>query len=485
MPTQSNISKPKEVATRSAQYTVAVALVAGLGGVMFGYDIGVIADAKVGMEKAFGLKEGVDGDLTIIETIVSSVLVGSFLGALMAGRLCDKIGRRWSNVWGGAFFIVGCLGCALSVNPWMMIGFRVVMGLGVGFSSVAGPLYIAEIAAPWSRGAMVSVYQLAITVGIFLAMLLGIWLTPRDLWRLAFGLGAVLGGGLILGMLAMPPSPRWLVGKGRETIALGVLKRTMGSIPAAEEELEAIKKKVEEERGTRFWSALTSGRSLKVALVLAIGLAFLQQASGINAIFYYAPEIISDIGMGDSKFTLTAALSLVNVLATFIAIFLVDRMGRRPLLIAGTALMMCSQIVVGVASQWLPDPSAAAAGAAEGPTSISGIIMLIAIFFSVVAFACSLGPLVWLVISEIFPAGVRSVCVGVATSVNWIGNFFIAQEALTLVKINPGLAFWIFAGFNLITIAFVWWLMPETKGVELEKIEDFFKGKNPEAPAGS
>lgn len=483
MTMNSTNNSPKEVASRSAQYTVAVALVAGLGGVMFGYDIGVIADAKKGVEKAFGLDTDAANNLLIIQTIVSSVLAGSFIGALAAGRLCDKIGRRWTNVWGGGFFVVGCLGCAIAVNPWMMIGFRVVMGIGVGFSSVAGPLYIAEIAAPWSRGAMVSLYQLAITVGIFLAMLLGIWLTPSDLWRLAFGLGAILGVGLILGMLAMPPSPRWLVGKGRDTMALSVLKRTMGSIPAAEDELQAIKQKVEEESGTNFLKALASGRALKIALILAIGLAFLQQASGINAIFYYAPEIIEGIGLKDIEFKLTAALSLVNLLATFIAIYLVDRMGRRPLLIGGTILMMLGQIVVGIAYLWLPEMGTSDTTTDE--VSIAGIVILVAIFVSVIAFACSLGPLVWLVISEIFPAGVRSVCVGVATSVNWIGNFFIAQGSLSLVDYNAGVAFWIFAGFNLFTIAFVWYLMPETKGIELEKIEDFFKGNNAKKGAGS
>ena len=240
---------------------------------------------------------------------------------------------------------------------------------------------------------------------------------------------------------------------------------------------------MEEESGTNFLKALASGRALKVALVLAIGLAFLQQASGINAIFYYAPEIIEGIGLKGIEFKLTAALSLVNLLATFIAIYLVDRMGRRPLLIGGTVLMMFGQIVVGIAYLWLPEMGSGDTTTNE--VSIAGIIILAAIFVSVIAFACSLGPLVWLVISEIFPAGVRSVCVGLASSANWVGNFFIAQGSLSLVDYDAGVAFWIFAAFNLFTIAFVWYLMPETKGVELEKIEDFFKGNNAKKRAGS
>ncbi len=440
-------------------------MVAGLGGLMFGYDIGVIADAKDGIRHAFGL-----GD-NEVSTVVSSVLAGSFLGALIAGRLCDAIGRRWTNVWGGICFIVGCLGCAFSVDLTMIIAFRVVMGIGVGFSSVAGPLYIAEVSTPWSRGAMVSLYQLAITVGILVAFLVGLAVPEAD-WRISFGLGVLLGAALIAGMLVMPPSPRWLVSRGRYDVALGVLKRTLGSDREAEKELETIKQRVVEESGEGFWSAVKGSHAVRMALILAIGLAFLQQASGINAIFYYAPEILKEVGLGEYGKELTAALGLINVLATFIAIWLVDRVGRRPLLLGGTALMMVSQVVIGVTGTLF---------LAKGGSAVSagGIVILISLFVGIIAFAFSLGPLVWLAISEIFPAGVRSACVGVATSFNWIGNYVIAQGSLAAVEFSPSLAFWIFAGFNAVTIAFVYFRMPETKGVPLEEIESFFaKGRS-------
>lgn len=446
---------------RSSRYTIAIAMVAGLGGLMFGYDIGVIADAKIGVAKAFSLSTGE------IAMVVSAVTAGSFLGALIAGRLCDAIGRRWTNVWGGICFIVGCLGCAFSVDLTSIVVFRVVMGIGVGFSSVGGPLYIAEVSTPWSRGAMVSLYQLAITVGIFIAFLVGLLLDPDTQWRISFGLGALLGGSLIAGMLVMPPSPRWLVGRGRDEVALGVLQRTLGSDQEAARELKAIKDRVREESGERFWSALKGSLAVRLALILAIGLALLQQASGINAIFYYAPEILQDVGLGDQKLKLTAALGLINVLATFIAIWLVDRVGRRPLLLGGTALMMVSQIVIGVTGSMLETNEASG-------VSAGGIVILVSIFIAIIAFAFSLGPLVWLVISEIFPAGVRSACVGVATSFNWLGNYAIAAGTPWAIEQSPSLAFWIFAICNAVTIVFIYFRMPETKGVPLEDIEAFF-----------
>ncbi|MBB47391.1 MAG: MFS transporter [Phycisphaerae bacterium] len=467
-------SKPQVIAQRSGLYTIAVALVAGLGGVMFGYDIGVIADAKLGIRQAFGLND------FEIEIVVSAVLAGSFLGALIAGRLCDWIGRRWTNVWGGVMFILGCAGCALAQDYAFIVTCRVVMGLGVGFSSVAGPLYIAEVSAPWNRGALVSLYQLAITIGIFVAFLIGIWTTGHDgFWRLAFGIGGLLGGGLVVGMLLMPPSPRWLVGKGHIEIARAVLKRTMGSDAAATEELAGIRSRLAQETGHNFWRILLHSKGVRLALILAVGLAFLQQMSGINAIFYYAPEILKESGLGNATdgtqsrliLGLTAALGLTNVFATLIAVFLVDKVGRRPLLMVGTALMMLSQIVIAICCTMLPDTANA------GMTAASYVIVA-SIFVAIIAFAFSLGPLVWLAISEIFPANVRSTGIGIATSINWVGNFFVGIGTLSVVHYSPALTFWIFAAFNACTVLFVFWRMPETKGVELEQIEAFFEGSD-------
>ena len=457
---------PTEPSTRSGSYTVAVALVAAVGGLMFGYDIGVIADAQDGIKGAFELST------FQIEVVVASVLAGSFTGAIIAGKLCDRIGRRWTNVWGGALFGLGCLGCGLSADFTMITACRVIMGLGVGFSSVAGPLYIAEISAPWSRGAMVSLYQLAITLGIFIAFLIGLFL-GTELWRVHFCIGSLMGVGLVFGMLAMPPSPRWLVGRGRTETALGVLKRTTGSTEAAQSELEAIKVRVREESGERLFDALLASPAVRRALILAIGLALLQQFSGINAIMFYGPSILEEIGLGDKKLLLTAAIGLVNVLATFIAIWLVDRLGRRVLLLCGTSLMMLSQIGIGLSALWIPSTQPATTGS----HSMAGIIALVLIFVAIIAFAFSLGPLVWLVISEIFPAGVRSACVGIATSANWVGAFLVALFSLTVLEnktMGTTAVFWLFAGSNVVAILFILMRLPETKGVKLERIEEFF-----------
>ncbi|MDG2031991.1 MAG: sugar porter family MFS transporter [Phycisphaerales bacterium] len=464
-------AQSKDVQARSGSYTVAVALVAAVGGLMFGYDIGVISFAKEGVKNAFKL-----GTFEI-EVVVAAVLAGSFAGAIVAGKLCDRIGRRWTNVWGGILFAVGCLGCSLSYDFWMITAFRIMMGLGVGFSSVAGPLYIAEIAAPWSRGAMVSLYQLAITLGILIAFLIG--LAMPDLWRIHFGIGIVLGLGLVFGMLVMPPSPRWLVGRGRVDTALGVLKRTTGSDTAAKSELEAIKVRVKEEAGEHLLTELSRSPAVRRALFLAFGLALLQQFSGINAIMFYAPEILKEIGLVKHEYLLTAMIGVVNVLATFIAIWLVDRLGRRVLLLAGTSLMMLSQIGIGIFAFWIPTGAAAADG--TGSVPMAGIFALVMIFLAIIAFAFSLGPLVWLVISEIFPAGVRSACVGVATAANWTGAFIVALFTLTVLEnksLGTSSVFWIFAGSNIVAIIFIYLKLPETKGAKLEDIEGFFSAKN-------
>ena len=506
--------KVQKTAALSGRYTVAVAMVAAAGGLMFGYDIGVIADVLTDVGKEFDL-----GDLGK-GWVASIVLIGSLVGALCAGRLADRFGRRWTNFYGGLFFVAGSLGCALLDNLTLFFVARFFMGLGVGLASVAGPLYIAEVSAPWNRGAMVSLYQLAITVGIFLAFIAGMFLEPMGYWRVDFAIGALAGLVLSLGMLVMPPSPRWLAGRGRSTEAKRVLERTLGSAQAAEDEYKAITERLDEERGVTLLKALRSGPIIIRALILAVGLALLQQLSGMNALMYYAPEIFESVGLdsGQSKLAATTGLGFVNVAATFIAIWLVDRVGRKPILISGAILMAFAELVLGGAA-WFTEPGAsqppvrvphavghahAGAGAANAryvvqahhhgdgqkaasdtseeqagaleSLSFAGIVAVVATVLAVIAFAFSLGPIVWLIISEIFPAGVRSPCVGVATAANWLGNWLIAMLSLWMIhNLGTSVLFWIFAGFNVFTVFFVVFRMPETKGVELEKIESFFR----------
>lgn len=461
---------PRSKSGRAVRYTIAITTITALGGLMFGYDIGVIADAKLSIQEEFGL-----GNVAI-ETVVSSVLVGSFLGALLAGRLCERIGRRQTNIFGGIVFALGCGGCALSIDFSMIVVFRVLMGIGVGFSSVAGPLYIAEIAGPGTRGAMVSIYQLAITIGIFVAFLLGLVLTPDGLWRLAFGIGSIMGGALVLGMLFMPRSPRWLFGQGRRDEARSVLVRTLGDPVEVDREFKDLSRRLEGERTLGLVEAIRSKPAVRLALVVAVGLAFLQQASGINAILYYAPEILESVGLGERKLTFTAVIGFVNMAATFIAIGLVDRVGRRPLLMVGAGTMMLAQVVIAVTSLMAPEGASGL-----GPSSI---VILSMTGLAVVAFAFSLGPLVWLAISELFPVSSRGACVGLASSINWIANFAVAQGALSLLDWSPAAAFGTFAAFNLATILFVAWRMPETRGVPLDEIEREFEARAARSAGG-
>lgn len=527
MARSTNKARDRDTAAASGRYTIAVALVAAAGGLMFGYDIGVIADVLTDVGQQFDLGDFGKG------WVASIVLIGSLIGALCAGRLADRYGRRWTNFVGGILFMVGSVGCALLDNLALFFVARFLMGLGVGFASVAGPLYIAEVSAPWNRGAMVSLYQLAITIGIFLAFIAGMFLEPLGYWRIDFALGALTGLGLAVGMIVMPPSPRWLAGRGRGAEAKRVLARTLGSEEAAAEEYKAISERLAEEHGMTLLKALRSGPVVYRALILAVGLALLQQLSGMNALMYYAPEIFQEVGLGStsSKFAATTGLGFINVAATFIAIWLVDRVGRKPILVVGAGMMCVAELLLGGAALFavpggapsapIPVPAAvghahaaassataryiidrsegtaakpaaestakpAADATAEPTTSLSlmGLVAVIMTVLAVIAFAFSLGPIVWLIISEIFPAGVRSPCVGLATAANWLGNWLIAMMSLWMIH-NLGVStlFWIFAGFNLFTVFFVCFRMPETKGVELEQIEKFFQSPSQKATA--
>jgi sugar porter (SP) family MFS transporter len=386
------------------------------------------------------------------------VTLGALIGAPGAGALADRVGRRLTNMAAGVLFIAGSLLGAFATGVQPLVAGRLLVGLGIGVTSVAAPMYIAEMAPARIRGTLVSLFQLAITVGILLAYVVDTSLSASGAWRLMLGLAAIPGALLVAGMLGLPESPRWLVKRGRTADARGVLSRVRPA-GAVEGELAAIDADVAHEQ-TAPWSELLAP-TVRPALVVGIGLAVLQQVTGINTVIYYAPEIFQSAGFASDAAALwaTMGIGVVNVLSTIIAIWLVDRAGRRPLLLLGLAGMVASLVVLGAGFR-------GELGARLGNVTV-GCLALYIVFF-----AFSMGPIVWLMISEIYPTRVRARAIGIATASNWGANFLVTLSFPTLRQtLGSGPTFWLFAVFGVVALVFVWRRVPETKGRTLEEIE--------------
>jgi len=447
---------------------IGVGVVTFLAGLLFGYDQGVISGALPLLQR--------DLDLTTLESeiVTSWVTLGALFGALVAGGTADRIGRRWTAVGAGTLFAIGALIEAVAPGAWTLTIGRVVTGLGVGFASVVAPLYAAEMAPKRLRGRFVSTYQLAITVGIFFAYLADDALTGSDRWRLMFALAVLPGAALVVGFLVMPESARWLLKMGRRDDARASLVKIDGP-EVADTELATIEADLEAEalEGQASWSEVFSP-ALRGALWVGIGLATLQQVTGINAIIYYANEIFAEAGFTTAEQQAKAtlyAVGAVNVLATFIAVAWVDRFGRRPLLFTGLIGMTVSLAAVGVSFAALdtqPD---------SGPTSttVGGLVTVLALVVFIASFAFSMGPIVWTIISEIYPNRVRGRAMAVATAVNWFAAFLVAEFFLSLVDaIGESTTFFLFAALCIVTYVFVHRWVPETKGKSLEEIQERF-----------
>jgi sugar porter (SP) family MFS transporter len=437
-----------------------------LAGLLFGYDQGVISGALPLLQKDLGLS-------TLESEIVTSwVTLGALFGALVAGGTADRIGRRWTAVAAGVLFAIGALIEAVAPGPGMLTFGRVVTGLGVGSASVVAPLYAAEMAPKRLRGRFVSTYQLAITVGIFFAYLADDALTGSDRWRLMFALAVIPGAALVVGFLVMPESARWLLKMGRREEARASLVKVDGP-ELADSELETIEADLEAEalEGQASWSEVFSP-GLRRALWVGVGLATLQQVTGINAIIYYANEIFAEAGFTTAEQQAKAtlyAVGAVNVLATFIAVAWVDRFGRRPLLFSGLIGMTVSLAAVGFSFAALENQPEG------GPTSttVGGLVTVLALVVFIASFAFSLGPIVWTIISEIYPNRVRGRAMAVATAVNWFAAFIVAQFFLSLVDaIGESTTFFMFSALCIVTYAFVHRWVPETKGKSLEEIQE-------------
>jgi sugar porter (SP) family MFS transporter len=429
-----------------------VAIVAAIGGFLFGYDTGVISGALLFIKK--DLHAGTFQQ----EAIVSSLLVGAVAGAVAAGWSADALSRRWTKVIAGAIYVVGALASAFAQDPTQLIIARFVLGLAVGTASFVAPMYIAELTPKKIRGGVTTFSQLMIVLGILCAYIVNFALTGLpDQWRWMLGLGAVPGVALAVGMLFMPYSPRWLVNQGREQEARDVLRRYRSGDEEVDEELSDIRDAAREEGSLRD----VVSPAVRPMLAVGVGLALFQQLIGINTVIYYAPTILQSTGLGtNAAIAQTVAIGVTNVVFTVIAVLLLDRFGRRFFLLLGTAVCIAALAVLG------------AYFAIPALQHHASWLALAALIVYIGGFAVGLGPVFWLMISEIFPLRVRSAAMSVSTVANWAANFVVSLTFLTLIAAvsRPG-AFWIYAGLGVAAFLFFAARVPETKGRELEEIE--------------
>jgi MFS transporter, SP family, galactose:H+ symporter len=433
-------------------YVLLVASVAALGGLLFGYDTGVISGAILFITKDFAL------DTRLQAFTISVVLVGCMLGSVVAGGIADRIGRRLTLLLAGLIFLVGALVSALTPNESMLLAGRFVVGLGIGFSSVVAPLYISEVAPASSRGALVSLYQFAITVGILAAYLIDYGLAAGGQWRWMLGLAVIPSLVLMGGMVVMPESPRYLFKIGYGSRARSELERIYDDPAASEREEQSI---AESLRTKSAGFEAFRQPALALALFIGISLAVLQQITGINTVIYYGPQIFQMAGVASASASILAQslVGAVNCGMTLVAIFFVDRIGRKPLLYLGLAGMFLAL-------------SALAIAFTQAHLSGSlGTIALVSMMVYVGCFAFSLGPIVWLLISEIFPLPVRGLGMSLSTLANWVGNFLVSQFFLTMVdRLGRPVTFSIYAALCVVTILFVRSMVPETKQELLEQV---------------
>jgi SP family sugar:H+ symporter-like MFS transporter len=426
-----------------------------LGGMLFGYDTGVISGAILFITPALELTPFLEG------LVVASLLLGAAAGAGSAGPLSDRLGRRNLILIAAVIFTIGALGAGLAPGVGTLVLFRVVLGIAVGAAALIVPLYLSEIAPTEIRGAISSLNQLMITVGILLAFIVNALLANSEAWRWMLGLAVVPSLILLVGMYFMPETPRWLVSRGREDEARDVLMRSR-SEQEAENEIREIKEVEREEEGG-LQELLAPW--VRPALIVAIGLAVFQQIVGINTIIYYAPTTLKNVGYGDAAaIYANLIIGAINVVMTLIAIRFIDRVGRKPLLLGGLVGMVVSLTVLGLSTLLLSEPSS--------PTDTVAIITLLCLAGFIISFAATWGPTVWVMLPEVLPLRIRGTAMGVAIFLHWIANFVVSQTFPSLLAaLGPGIPFLGYAVIGVLAFIFVSAFVTETKGRSLEEIE--------------
>ncbi len=437
----------------------AISIIAALGGLLFGYDTGVISGALLFIGDEFHLDPLSEG------VVVSSLLIGAMAGAIGCGPLADRFGRRLSITGAATIFAIGAVLAASAPNVGTLITARVILGIAVGAASVLVPLFIAEAAPPATRGKLVSFNQLMITIGILVAYLTNAAFAYDGGWRWMFGLALIPSAALGIGMLFLPETPRWLVEKGRIEEAKSVLLRLRGPRIAAVELADIQRTKSAEQHKSTLRDLAKPW--VRPALIAGVGVSVIGQASGINTVIYYAPTIFNATGLGPAAAILaTAGVGAVNVVMTLVGMSLVDRAGRRMLLMIGFAIMTVSLLVLGLVL--LPNPLPASAG----------WIAIICVAVYIAAFAVSVGVVVFVLPSELYPLSIRGSAMSATLLCNWGMNFVVSLTFLSLFNsLGRSPVFWLYAVVCALGWLFAVKLVPETKGRSLEEIESWLRSK--------
>jgi sugar porter (SP) family MFS transporter len=448
MPARAVDTDPAKVRRRVALS----AAITALGGLLFGYDTGVVSGALLFLKKDFGGLSSFQEEL-----VTSLLLVGAVVGALTAGRLADLIGRRLTVLITAAVFVAGVLLAAFTPTFPVLLAARIIIGLAVGSASTTVPLYIGEIVPPRVRGGLVSLNQLAITGGILVSYLIDYGLSGSGNWRLMFGLAAIPAIALFAGMFFQKESPHWLIRQGRDEEARQVLRRLRDDSDIEQEVREVHE--ISQREGS--YRDLVSPRVRPLVLV-GVLLAVFQQITGINTVIYYAPTLLQGAGLGNNAALLANVVNgAVNVGMTIVAIWLLDKVGRRPLLLSGTAGMAVGMVIVGCSF--------------IGGSTLHGGLAIVAIAGLLIytgSFAIGLGPVFWLLIAEIYPLRIRGAAMSVAGMANWAANFVVTVSFLTLLNAISGVGvFFLFGFLTLVALAYFWRKVPETKGRSLQEIE--------------
>ena len=455
---------------KARSFVIRLTIISTLGGLLFGYDTGVIAGALLTMPEDLGLSTG---QTAIVVGIL--LLPGAALGALLAGRVADRLGRRKTLLICGVIFLVGALGCALSPGYLLLAFFRFFLGLGVGAAAVICPVYLAEMAPVNGRARMVTINELMIVTGQLLAFavnaLIGAVSQGQGEWRLMLGVAAIPAVGLILGMLVLPESPRWLALKGRTEEARTVLHRSRSEAEAERELAEVAHLAAEDSRAARIsiGQVLRENPWMRRLLWIGAGLATVQQATGINTVNYYGTEILADSGLGDqAALVSTIAIGATSVIMTILGIWLLGFVGRRKMLLTGFIGVAASQAVLALVFL-LPQSDA------------RSYIILGAMMVFVAFVQCFIGTGIWLMLSEIFPLAIRGFAMGLSVFVLWTVNGAISYAfPPTAEALGSTVTFLLFAAINVVSIVFIFRVAPETKGHSLESLEEHLR-----IPAGA